>query len=224
MAGTGSMSQTTSPQSPPLQLDPNIKFTYSPSPSRPQSASGTSPSLAYWSAKPPPFHTMYAHDKASTSSPPSRESSLSVDDSAGSGGSDREGMRPTFKRLPSQTLGPPNAKRAQVSHEELGARPHSASSSGIPVPVYNGGGGGGGVDDAGVSSQPNASVPSSKSLTDMHRQRHYEPLSASLRHAERPIVTLADRHRRMSAPTTLVPSLPTFTFVAPPGPGPGANP
>ncbi|KIL56351.1 hypothetical protein M378DRAFT_17163 [Amanita muscaria Koide BX008] len=51
---------------------------------------------------------------------------------SGSGGSDREGMRPSCKRLPSQTLGPFNTKRAQVSHEELGGRPSSTSSSGVP--------------------------------------------------------------------------------------------
>ncbi|KAF8885466.1 hypothetical protein BD779DRAFT_674752 [Infundibulicybe gibba] len=64
-----------------------------------------------------------AFNLSQTESPPSRESSLSIDDGAsvssgGSGGAagDGEAMRPSFKRLPSQTLGPVNSKRVLVTH------------------------------------------------------------------------------------------------------------
>ncbi|KIL65788.1 hypothetical protein M378DRAFT_186372 [Amanita muscaria Koide BX008] len=225
---SASPSLTPSPQVPTLQIDSNLNYSYSPGSSRPSSATGP-PMMAHWSGKLPPVRLGYPHDTLSTSSPPSRESSLSIDDGTGSGGSDREGMRPSCKRLPSQTLGPSNTKRAQVSHEELGGRPSSTSSSGVPMPVYNQSSGGGGVapDGGNVNVNTRPSIPVTgggyielgrrPSLTEMR------PPHAQLHHIERPIANLVvDRHRKMSVPT-MTPSMPAFTFVAPPGPGPGAN-
>ena len=214
-----------------------INLNYSPTSSRPPSAMGVPalPSLANFSGKPLPVHLAYAQDQVPKSSPPSRESSLSVDDSAGSGGSDREGLRPSFKRLPSQVLGPPNSKRAQLSHEEAGvARPEPTSSSGIPVPVYanraSDRGGGVDFDGGNVHTRPSTSVPDRPTIVVPGNMfvDHGRPLTAvphhAFQHSDRTVINISERHRRMSAPTMTAPSLPAFTFVAPPGPGAGVNP
>ena len=62
---------------------------------------------------------------------PSRESSVGSD---GTGSSDGEALRPSFKRLASQTLGPANSKRALV---ERGARGAGKTTS-LAVPDQNG--------------------------------------------------------------------------------------
>ncbi|KAF8628603.1 hypothetical protein AX15_003811 [Amanita polypyramis BW_CC] len=226
----------TSPQVPSIQVDTvALGFNYSPGSSRPASATSTLPpiSMANWSGRLPPMHSGFSQDR---SSPPSRESSISVDDSTGSGGSDREAQRPSFKRLPSHALGPPNTKRAQLSPEEAGgAMPDLASSSGVPVPVYGNGSrndSGADVDEGNMHPRPSMSVPDrppfilpESGYVDHGRligEAQQHPHRA-LCHPDRHIVNLSDRHRRMSAPTMTAPSLPTFTFVAPPGPGPGAN-
>ncbi|KAH7929236.1 hypothetical protein BV22DRAFT_1003039 [Leucogyrophana mollusca] len=91
--------------------------------SRPSSSSSTS-SLAHAFGshlKPPPMNGMsislpLAHSAGGTDFPPgSRESSVASD---GTGSSDGEFIRPSFKRLPSQTLGPANAKRTQLERDE----------------------------------------------------------------------------------------------------------
>ncbi|KAK2467231.1 hypothetical protein APHAL10511_000780 [Amanita phalloides] len=205
-AGTQVHSQSTSPQVPNQQMDPNvINLNYSP-PGSSRSLSATVPALpplATWSGKLPPLQLAYAQEYMSTSSPPSRESSLSVDDSAGSGGSDREGgiLRPSFKRLPSQPLGPVNTKRAQLSHEVGSPR---SGSSGIPVPVYGSSSGGANngadIDGGNVGARASMSAPDLPALVVPSlggvfvdpRQR-----------AERPIVGLGDRRRRMSASLAL---------------------
>ncbi|KAF8636989.1 hypothetical protein AX17_003118 [Amanita inopinata Kibby_2008] len=267
--GSASQSQGNSPQVPSIQVDPNtFKFNYSPVSSRPGSATGgsaSSSSLANWSGKLAPVHLAFTHDKlTSTSSPPSRESSVSVDESAGSGGSDREGLRPSFKRLPSQTLGPTNAKRTLLSfdgeghghgREDVNFRPGSSSSSspsrqivGSGISVY--GSASVGVENerssVGITlpDRPSMMVPSNvlpplydrevdsfrQPLGSMqhphsytHQHQHPYRHAHHAHHPERPVVNLSDRHRRMSAPTALVPSAPAFTF-APPGPGPGLEP
>lgn len=232
-AGGPNSSQGGSPQVPSIQEEHKvINLNYSPTSSRPPSAMGipSLPSLANWSGKLLPVHLAYGQDQMSTSSPPSRESSLSLDEAAGSGGSDREGLRPSFKRLPSQTLGPLNTKRAQLSNDEAGLpRPGSSSSSGIPVPVYGNGtsddGGCMDIDGGKIHPRPSTSVPDrlTVGLTGNMFVEHGRQLQHAFHHPDRPVVNIADRHRRMSAPTMTAPSIPAFTFVAPPGPGSGAN-
>ncbi|PFH47996.1 hypothetical protein AMATHDRAFT_42559 [Amanita thiersii Skay4041] len=220
-------SQSSSPQAPSLQVEPsNVRFSYSPGSSRPSSATGPSSSLANWSGKPGHAQLAYTQDRV-TSSPPSRESSLSIDDSAGSGGSDREGLRPSFKRLPSHTLGPTHAKRTQLSIDDdgeedimnakpglLAAKQRSLVGSGAGIPVYSdhefGGGDVGSLGAGGVGGGADAySGIGHQQSRHQYQQAPYPP------HPERPVVNLSDRHRRMSAPTTVAPSASTFTFVAP---------
>ena len=230
---TGGPSPNDSPQIPNIHEEQKvINLNYSPTLSRPPSAKGVPalPSLNF-NGK---MHLPYTQDQVSTSSPPSRESSISVDDSTGSGSSDREGLRPSFKRLPSQALGPPNSKRAQLSPEDAGLGTDSASSSGIPVPVYANRASDCGVgvdfDGGNVHSRPSSSVPDRPTITVPGNMfvEHGRPLTGiphhTFQHTDRNIVNISERHRRMSAPTMTAPSLPSFTFVAPPGPGPGAIP
>ena len=235
--GGPSPSQESSPQVPSIHEEQKvINLNYSPTLSRPPSAKGgpALPSLNF-TGKLLPAHLSYAQDQVSKSSPPSRESSISVDDSTGSGSPDREGLRPSFKRLPSQALGPPNSKRAQLSPEEAGlGKPDSTSASGIPVPVYANRASDCGVgvdfDGGNVHSRPSSSVPDRPPIT-VPGNMFVEPgrpvtgiPHRTFQHTDRNIVNISERHRRMSAPTMTAPSLPSFTFVAPPGPGPGANP
>ncbi|GLB45248.1 putative C2H2 finger domain protein [Lyophyllum shimeji] len=73
---------------------------------------------------------------------PSRESSVAVSDGSGSGSGsgsgESEGMRPSFKRMPSTTLVPANTKRALIMR--------GAEDGGGAEGVGVGGGGGGGGD------------------------------------------------------------------------------
>ena len=120
--------------------------------------------------------------------PPSRERSVTRDSS----GSDKDAaFRPSFKRLPSQTLGPVNAKRAQLSYDE-GDEHHDYDYE----QQGHGGDGGGGGD--GDSATPLRSIGDgnpgniSKMLSGFH-------------HSTRPVVHLTERRlRRMSAPTAPV--------------------
>jgi hypothetical protein len=110
--GRGSMSALSAsppnpmPRCPPASAVGQNNYTTS----RPSSSSSTS-SLAY-ALDHAPFGRsrggVLAGSTVTFARPPSRESSVS-----------EEGLsdRPTFKRLPSQTLGPPNAKRTLLSTE-----------------------------------------------------------------------------------------------------------
>jgi hypothetical protein len=118
-------------------------------------------------------------NRTSQASSSSRESSVS----AGDGSSD--GCRPSFKRLPSQTLGPANAKRALFSLDKSGSeegRLDVRQSSTVDV------------------IEPGLPGNISKNLIGVDGGNIY---------SRRVIVNLTDRHRRMSAPHTLnVPSAP----------------
>jgi len=128
-------------------------------------------------------HVTFANDRMNTSQSShshSRESSLSVEDT----GSDREALRPSFKRLPSQTLGPAHAKRALLSHNGDGDEEGMRAGPDGNMPV-----------SAGVGNPGNIS----KTLNGaVHPHSHY---------AHRPTVNLAERRRRMSAPGTSPTSL-----------------
>jgi hypothetical protein len=115
--------------------------------------------------------------------PPSRERSVTRD---GSGSDKDAAFRPSFKRLPSQTLGPVNAKRAQLSHDE-GDEHHDYEQQG------HGGDGGGGDADTPLRSIGDGNPGNiSKMLSGFH-------------HSTRPVVHLTERRlRRMSAPTAPV--------------------
>ncbi|KAF8071436.1 hypothetical protein FPV67DRAFT_1778694 [Lyophyllum atratum] len=123
----------------------------------------------------------------------SRESSVAVSD--GSGGTDGSGadgggdggLRPSFKRLPSQTLGPANTKRALVMRGGMD------EGEGVGVGVRAGGGAEGGSESSGVVGGGGAGGNSGIGIA---------PALAPLRKDERPVVNLAERRRRMSAPTT----------------------
>jgi len=96
-----------------------------------------------------------------------------VDDAA----PDADALRPSFKRLPSQTLGPSNAKRAFLGRSGVGA----SSAAGFS--------GGNGVADSSNCSGRNAC----------------EQSMVGLSYPDRVVASLADRRRRkrrMSAPTS----------------------
>ncbi|KIJ62953.1 hypothetical protein HYDPIDRAFT_176342 [Hydnomerulius pinastri MD-312] len=90
-----------------------------------------------------------------TFAPGSRESSVASDGTGGTGGSSSDGevFRPSFKRLPSQTLGPSSSKRALV--ERGGAEGEDGNLIGVGVENGSGGGAVGAVgvlDGMGIGS------------------------------------------------------------------------
>lgn len=116
---------------------------------------------------------------------PSQASSSSRESSVSAGDGSSDGCRPSFKRLPSQTLGPANAKRALFSLDKSGSeegRLDVRQSSTVDV------------------IEPGLPGNISKNLIGVDGGNIY---------SRRVIVNLTDRHRRMSAPHTLnVPSAP----------------
>lgn len=179
--GRGSISATSaSPPNPPNRVlnvpNANAMSNGNYSLSRPSSSSSSS-SLAF-ALDQGGSSASHPRSRAGLAPPPgsgfsnsgSRESSVS--DEAISD-------RPSFKRLPSQTLGPTNSKRALLSTDAPDAEDGSL--------------------DAGAASN---SVNISKSLTGLH---------GTMNPPSRPIVNLTDRHRRLSNPTALIPSIATYT-------------
>ncbi|KAF9223233.1 hypothetical protein BS17DRAFT_128950 [Gyrodon lividus] len=81
------------------------------------------------------YSVSFGSSNTTTFKPGSRESSVASDGTGGTGGSNSDGevFRPSFKRLPSQTLGPASSKRALV---ERGV------GEGVGIKVENGVGGG----------------------------------------------------------------------------------
>ncbi|GLB44674.1 putative C2H2 finger domain protein [Lyophyllum shimeji] len=144
-------------------------------------------------------------DRAASASAGGGGGAGSVQDEGGEG----EGMRPSVKRLPSQALGPLNAKRALVVRDGEDGSGADADALGVGVGVgggvgeagFEGGGGGGGV--GGPGKQEDAG-------------------QAPLGKDGRPVVSLAERRRRMSAPATQTgngegegegrPAVPAFAF------------
>ncbi|KAL0945239.1 hypothetical protein HGRIS_000752 [Hohenbuehelia grisea] len=153
--------------------------------SRPASSSSTS-SLAHAFGKAPPpsnnQHVTFAYQVQSapsqnspdSASPPSRASTASLEDS------DRDNFRPSFKRLPSQTLGPANAKRAMLDHDE-----DSDDERHVVTDIDR-----------------HMSIPQQHLAGDRQMMPPPPP-------SERPIVGISHRQRRMSAPSTS-PTAPTF--------------
>jgi len=116
-------------------------------------------------------HVKFESHGSRSVSPSSRESSLSVEDrmsvgsvesrsrsGSGSGG-ERLSVRPSFKRLPSQTLEPVSSKRALLVH-------HRDQETGGGA----GDGGGGGGDVVGWGPQAQLHLGGSRSLADRRRR------------------------------------------------------
>lgn len=105
----------------------------------------------------------------------SRGSSAAVEDSDGGSSNDQDSSRPSFKRLPSQTLGPANSKRAFLGFAEGNAGDSAKDRQLVGWgPSLNPG-------------EPNPTAPKN-------------PLAA-MSHPDRVVASLSERRRRrMSAP------------------------
>jgi len=119
----------------------------------------------------PPSRVTFAKEESESPSLSSRDSSVDLD--GNSGASDGESMRPSFKRLPSQTLGPTNSKRAFLGFS------------------------GSDVEDRERAVGWGAGVP------DVKQMNNPGPRVGGMSHPDRVVASIAERRRRrMSAPST----------------------
>ncbi|KAH9482002.1 hypothetical protein JR316_0006532 [Psilocybe cubensis] len=130
----------------------------------------------------PPGRVSFAVKKEDSTSPSiaqSRGSSVAVEDSDGGSSNDQDSGRPSFKRLPSQTLGPANSKRAFLGFTEGnvdGAKDRQLIGWGTP--------------NAGESTH----LPAPKNQL------------STMSHPDRVVASLSERRRRrMSAPGASAP-------------------
>ncbi|PPQ92094.1 hypothetical protein CVT25_008260 [Psilocybe cyanescens] len=126
----------------------------------------------------PAGRVTFAMKKEESASPSiggqSRGSSLAVDDSDGGSSNDQDSLRPSFKRLPSQTLGPANSKRAFLGFagegNQEGSKDRQLVGWGAPT-----------------GAEPNAMAAKNALL--------------AMSHPDRVVASLSERRRRrMSAP------------------------
>ena len=129
------------------------------------------------------MHTLGA--PASPAAHSSRASSVSAESGASGGASDGDAQRPSFKRLPSQTLGPAVAKRAFLGYGENDER---VSGWGV-----------------GSGAPPGAGQPPAEGDTSAHAPALSGVAPGgvmNLSHPDRVVASLAERRRRrMSAPS-----------------------
>ncbi|KAF9483218.1 hypothetical protein BDN70DRAFT_990547 [Pholiota conissans] len=120
-------------------------------------------------------------DSASPVPLSSRASSVSVDADGNNLSSDAESSRPSFKRLPSQTLGPANAKRAFLGYGDDEER----------------------VSGWGVTTDTNNAVSSDAGGNTGSIQKSNPGAGLGISQTDRIVASLAERRkRRMSAPST----------------------
>lgn len=131
----------------------------------------------------------FAVDEAdSPAAQSSRASSVSADGHAT--GSDGDSSRPSFKRLPSQTLGPSTAKRAFLG---FGDNDERVAGWGPSVGVGAG---------AGQSGNSNANPESKPDVVGLSVGGNADSSVAVPSHPDRVVASLAERRRRrMSAPS-----------------------
>lgn len=137
-----------------------------------------------------PAHVHTTHEGSTSPSIPSsssRSSSSVVEDTSDT----TDSLRPSFKRLPSQTLGPSNAKRAYLG------RGGASSTSTL-------GGAGAGMNMGGFEG--NAVVDLDGGHNNHPHMQESAPIGMTgLSHPDRVVKSLAERRRkmrRMSAPTS----------------------
>ena len=128
------------------------------------------------------MHTLGA--PASPAAHSSRASPVSAERGASGGASDGDAQRPSFKRLPSQTLGPAAAKRAFLGYGDNDER---VSGWGV-----------------GSGAPPGGGQPPTEGDTSAHGATSVAAPGGvmNLSHPDRVVASLAERRRRrMSAPS-----------------------
>jgi len=168
---------------------------------RPSSTSSTSSSLAHafgTSEKASQAQHQHQHKQSASENgyqamrPPSEASSTAVGSDAGI--ESDSSYRPSFKRLASQTLGPENTKRALLG------------PAGWDDDVLDDDD----DDDVDADFGLQRSI-SSGAEVDRNSDDYYSP-------STRPMVSLSDRHRRASCPTTAPPGVLTGGTIVQPDP------